>query len=119
MKQNIKEHGISISLATIATWIPLLPLLWFVGKPVLIEAVSTAMAEDIQDTVKQEVAPIGDAFEVLLQLNVSNLRKEIAALEFRQRQNQDWTADDAETLIETRLELEAINQALASLQNSE
>ena len=73
------------------------------------------MAGEIQEEVKEGIAPIGDAFSVLLQLEVSHLRKEIAALEFRQRQGDNWTADDAETLIELELELEAMTQALASL----
>ena len=116
MKQSIKDNGITISIATVATWITLLPLLWFIGKPVLVAAVSEALAGEIQEEVKAGVAPIGDAFQVLLRLEISHLRKEIAALEFRQRNGDDWTAADAEVLVETELELEAMHQALTSLE---
>ena len=112
-----KNQGKQIGIQTLITWIPLIPILWFVGQPVLISAVSEAMAEEMQDTVKAGIAPIASAFTVLLTLEINTLRKEIAALQFRQRATDvEWTAEDAEVLIETELEMEALEAALSALQ---
>ena len=39
------------------------------------------------------------------------MRKDIAGLKFRQRQDIDWTADDAEWLADLEIELEALKEA--------
>lgn len=110
---KISDHGYSISVATIATWVPLVPLLWFVGKPIIVASVSEAMAEDVQQTVQHEVEPINNAFTVLLTRDINKIRREIAALKFRQRQNggEDWTSDDAEYLADLEIEMDALKDA--------
>lgn len=116
MKINgkIKEHGVSISIATIATWIPLVPLLWFVGKPIIVSSVSEAMADDIKRTVQEQVAPMNGAFVALIQRDINKVKKEIAGLKFRQRQA-NWTADDARYLADLEIELDALKLAFAAL----
>ena len=117
MKINgkIKEHGVSISIATIATWIPLIPLLWFVGKPIIVSSVSEAMADDIERTVKEQIAPMNGAFVALIQRDINKVKKEIAGLKFRQRQAVNWTVDDAVYLADLEIELEALKLAFDSL----
>ncbi len=114
-----RAQGKQIGIQTLVTWLPLIPILWFVGKPILVTSVSEALAGEIQDTVKKEVAPISTAFQILLQLDINGLRKAIAALEFSEGQGgEEWTADDAEVLIETELEMEALEGALEALQET-
>jgi len=118
MMKVTKEDSVRISLAAVASWIPLLPFLWFVLQPILVTAVSDAMADQISMQIKQEVAPIGAAFTVLVKRDIVSLRRRIAEQEFI-RDNPpdgDWTADDAEDLVDLVLELESSQEALSALQ---
>ena len=120
MAKITKEQGISISLATIATWVPLIPLLWFVAQPILVSAVSEAMAEDIQQQVQQGVAPLNMAFVAIIQSNIERLRRQIADMEFR-RDNpppDDWTSEDAQQLVNLNIELDTQEDALEALMNT-
>ncbi len=109
---NAKEQSKAISLSAAITWIPLIPLLWFVGKPLIAES----LAEDIKQTVQAEVAPINNAFVALLQRDINATRKDIAALKFRQRSNDEWTQDDAEYLADLEIQLDALEEAKSALQ---
>ena len=112
---SVKEQGISISIATVATWIPLIPLLWFVGKPIIVSSVSEAMAEDVEQTVQAQVAPVKGGLGALIQININKIKKEIAGLKFRQSQP-GWTAKDADDLAELEIELDGLKQAYEALQ---
>ena len=112
-----KDEGFRISVAAVLSWIPLIPVFWFIVKPILVTAVSEAMASDVAQQIQREAAPIKGAFSVLILRDISYLRKEIAGMEFR-RDNppvDDWTADDAESLVELQLELESMREALDAL----
>ncbi len=115
---NFQEQSKVIGVQTLVTWIPLVPILWFVVQPILVTSVSEAMAEDIQDTVKQSVEPVNNAFQVLLMLNINEIRKEIAGLQFRQRTGDNWTAEDADSLADLNIELEALQDALETLREN-
>ena len=112
-----KDEGIRISVAAVLSWLPLIPIFWFIVKPILVTAVSEAMASDVAMQIQREAAPIKGAFSVLILRDISYLRKEIAGMEFL-RDNppaDDWTADDAEDLVELQLELESMQAALDAL----
>ena len=117
MTQTItKREGIHISLAAVLAWIPLIPVFWFLAKPILITAVSDAVADDIQQQVKAEVQPLNSAFKVLLQHDINNKRKQIAALVFKQtRYPDDWKETDASILIDLKIELDALQEASKEL----
>ena len=115
---TIKEQGLNISLAAILSWIPLVPIMWFVVQPILVTAVSEAMADEIQIKIETSVKPLNTAFMVLIRSDITEVRKEIAAMKFR-RDNppvDDWTDRDAEDLVDLELEFEGLNEALAELQ---
>lgn len=116
MKINgkIKEHCVNISIATIATWISLVPLLWFVGKPIIVSSLSAAMADDIQQTVQSQMAPMNGAFVALIQRDINKVKKDIAGLRFRQT-HADWSAADADYLADLEIELDALKQAFEAL----
>lgn len=120
MAKITKEQGVSISLSTITSVVALIPILWFVGQPILVSAVSEAMAEDIQQQVQQGVAPLNMAFVAIIQSNIADLRRQIAAMEFR-RDNpppDDWTAEDAQELVNLRIDLDTQEDALEALMNT-
>ena len=115
---TVKERGIRIGVNQIVTYATLVPILWFVAQPILISAVSTAMAEDIQKTVQASVEPINNAFVALLQRDINSTKKEMAGLRFRQRQATDWTAEDAEYLADLSIQLDALEEAKEALQDT-
>lgn len=110
-----KEHGYRMSLTVLIGYLPLIPVFWFLVKPVLVNAVSVAVAEDIQFQVKAEVTPINNAFVALLQRDINKVRKEIATLKFRQSRQENWTVSDAEYLADLQIELEALREAMSAL----
>jgi hypothetical protein len=107
-----REISVSTIFSTVASLAVVIPVLWYVGKPLL----SEAMAEDFKDIAQQQAQPIKSAFSVLLTRDINSLRKEIAALKFRQRQVTDWTEDDAEYLADLEIELEALREAKEKLE---
>ena len=113
-----KEHGFNISASVVVSWITIGAFLWLVAKPLLVQSVSIAMADEIKQTVATEVAPLNGAFVALLQRDINATKKEIAGLEYRQRRAVDWTADDAELLAEKEIELDALLEAKAALEST-
>lgn len=112
-KEVIKERGIRIGINQIATYATLIPIFWFIGQPLLVDA----LADDIKQAVQQEVAPLNSAFVALLRTNIANTRRKIAQLEYK-RDNPpsgDWTAQDAEDLVNLSLELSSSEEAVAAL----
>lgn len=107
-----KEQGIRIGINQVITMSILLPILWFVAQPILV----SALADDIKAAVQQELAPMNGAFVALLQRDVNKVRKEIAALKFRQRQADNWTAKDDAYLADLEIEIEALRKAMAALE---
>lgn len=118
MAKITKEQGVHISIAAVLSWLPLIPVFWFLVKPVLISAVSEAVASDIQEQVSKEVAPINNAFVALLQRDINATKKEIAAERFRQRSDDTWEQDDAEYLADLEIQLDALEEAKAALQEN-
>ena len=107
----VREKPVSISMSTISSLLILIPVLWFIGRPIIVDA----LAEDIAKVAQDQAEPIKNAFSVLLTLDINNLRKEIAALKFRQTQTEDWTAEDAAYLASLEIELEALKDAKVEL----
>jgi hypothetical protein len=108
---TVKERGIRIGVNQIVTYATLIPILWFVAQPLLVNA----MASDIKEVVKEQVAPMQSAFTVLLLRDINALKREIAGDEFRQGQ-EAWTAEDSIRLADKKIELQALQEALGELQ---
>jgi len=111
----MKEQSKTFGLHTLVTWVALIPVLWFIGKPLMVATVSEAMAADVKEIVVEQNAPIKSAFTVLLTRDINSLRKEIAALRFRQRNDENWEAIDATYLEDLQIELEALKEAREEL----
>jgi len=107
-----KEQGLHITLAGIVAFLPLLPIMWFIGKPVI----STALAEDIKSAAQEQAQPIKNAFVALLVRDINATRKDIAGLKFRQRQADNWTAEDAAYLADLEIQLDALEEAKVALE---
>ena len=106
-----KELSLSALASFVGSLSVLLPVLWFVGKPII----STALAEDFKQVAQAENAPIKSAFSVLLTRDINGLRREIAALKFRQSQSVNWTEDEAAYLADLEIELDSLREAKAQL----
>jgi hypothetical protein len=106
-----REQGVRIGINQAITYTTLVPILWFIGQPILVNA----LADDIKIAVQEQVAPMNAAFVALLQRDINGVRKSIAMLKFRQYQEDDWTSDDARELAELDIELEALREAMSAL----
>ncbi len=113
---DYKEHGKTFSITVIASWLPLIGAFWFLGKPLLISAVSEAVASDIKIQVTKGLEPINNAFAALMRNNISAIRKDIALLEFKRDNTDVWTQDDAKRLVQLKIDLDAAKEALAALE---
>jgi hypothetical protein len=115
-KAEVKEAGIRIGVNQIITYAGLVPIFWFIIQPILVSALAEEMQQSIEQTVAKQVDPINSAFVALLQRDINATKKDIAALKFRQRQNEDWTVDDAEYLADLEIQLAALEEAKAALE---
>ena len=113
-----KDHAYRMTLSGFTSGVAVLGILWVFAEPVIVKSVSVAMADDINEAVQQQVAPINTAFTVILQNDINNIKREIAALEFRQRRNEDWTSEDAQTLANRKIELKAFEDAVEALEEN-
>ena len=106
-----KEQGIRIGINQLVTYLTLIPIFWFILQPLILNS----MAEDIKAIVAEEAEPINNAFVALLQRDINATRKEIAALRFRQRTDDEWMEDDALYLADLEIELAALEEAKEAL----
>ena len=114
-ESTVREAGIRIGINQLITYLTLIPIFWFILQPLII----SALAEDIKEIVAQQTEPINNAFVALLQRDINATRKEMAALRFLQRSNDDeWTQDDAEYLADLEIQLDALEEAKAALQDT-
>ncbi len=112
-KAAIKENwGIRIGVNQVITYATLVPIFWFIGQPILVQA----LADDIKQTVQTEIVPLNNAFVALLQRDINSIRVEIAAEEYRQRMDEDWDIEDAKDLANLKVELNALEQAKDALE---
>lgn len=111
-KEEVKERSIRIGINQVVTYLTLIPIFWFVLQPLLVNA----MTEDIKAIVADQTEPINNAFVALLQRDINATRKEIAALKFRQRNDDEWSEADAEYLADLEIQLDALEEAKAALQ---
>lgn len=114
-KAEVKEAAGRIGVNQIVTYAGLVPIFWFILQPILVDALAEEMQETIKQTVASQVDPINNAFVALLQRDINATKKEMAALRFRQRQGDDWTVDDAEYLADLEIQLDALEMAKAEL----
>lgn len=117
-KALVRRHGITISIATLLAWLPLAPAFWVYVKPVLVQAVSEALADDIQRQVQAEVRPLNTAFRTILKKQIDRLRVDIRVMESqRDRDRESWTDVDARRLEDKQIELEDLRAAYWPLVN--
>ncbi len=115
-KKITKAQGFRMTLTAVLSYIPLIPVFWYLVQPVLIKAVSAAVADDIKVQVEQAIRPINSAFGILLQRDIDNKKRQIAALKNkRQFQPNEWTIKDAEMLVNYEIELESLIAAKKEL----
>jgi hypothetical protein len=115
-----KDQTFSVSLSAVVSLIAVSAFLWAIAKPVITDAVAGELKDDmraeIQETVQREVAPIMTAQMVLLEQQVVQTQKQIAQLErIRAANTVEWTAQQANELVDARAQLEAQQRALSAL----
>ncbi len=109
------EHVYRMTISSLTSIMAVLAVVYTLLMPAVIVTLSDAMAEDINATVSQQVAPINNAFVALLQRDINSIRKDIAELEYRQQAAADWSVKDAQELAELEIDLEALREARKEL----
>jgi len=105
-KDERKSIGVSALASIIGMCGILAPVGWYVIKPTLVAAVSTAMAEDIQSSIEHKLEPLNAGFKAIILQNINSKRRLIAAMEFRRDTGDMWTAADATQLAQLQIELD-------------
>ena len=109
---DLKEKGVTVSLSTIATLIPVLAFVWFIVQPLLLTNISDAMADEIQQKMNAHSKPMESAFKVIIKGDIDKLKKSIALLEWRRDHEEDtWLEEHAALLAERKIELETMEEA--------
>ncbi len=117
-KAEVKEAAGRIGVNQIVTYAGLVPIFWFILQPILVDALAEEMQDTIKQTVASQVTPINVAFVALLQREINSTRRDMAGLRFR-RDNppvDDWTSDDALYLADLEITMDALEEAKAALQ---
>lgn len=111
-----RAQAFRMTMTAILSYLPLIPVFWFLLQPVLITAVSEAVADDIKHQVDESVAPINSAFKILLQRDIDQKKREIAAFKNKRQFHADeWTSEDAEDLVDCEITLDSLIAAKAEL----
>ncbi len=116
MSNNLKEHGLSVTISSLAAMIPVLAAGWFILQPLMLQSMSAAMAEDIAEQIDEHAEPMQNAFKIILKLDIDKLKRSIKMLEFREEhQPEGWFAEHAELLADNEIELEGLEAAYDAL----
>lgn len=113
---DIKDHGWNVSISSLLSIGALGSMMWFILQPVMVSQISSAMAQELEDTVEEKTAPIQSAFKVLLLSDINRLKRNISTLEFKEEHKpEEWTEKDAIRLADYEIELEAFQEAYGDL----
>ena len=116
MGNDLKSHGLTVSISTVATLIPVLAISWLFVKPALVQSIGEAVADDFDDKISEKTAPIQSAFRVLLLSDINRLKRNIARLEFKKDDHDEtYTSADAVRLADYKIELDAYDEAYDDL----
>lgn len=109
-----KEQTMTVSWSTLASIAGSLGAVWLFAAPIA----QKALAGEITEQIRQQVAPLNTAQVITITATVKNLQKQITALEFK-RDNchaiDCWTIRDAEDLTAANDDLKAAKDALKAL----
>jgi hypothetical protein len=97
-----------------------LPLLAILLRPWFIQVVTEAVADEVSDQIKKEIAPANAGLKVLIETQIAELEDEISRLEYKmQRLSTDWSALDAQDLTLKRRRLASQKKALLAIELAE
>ena len=108
MKEELKKQGLA---SILLMWLPLIPVFWFVAKPLITDA----LAEDLASSVEQQISPVKGAFVTLLDREIRELKLQVAKFEFRRDNTMDWTDLDAQELANLKIALSEAEEARLEL----
>jgi hypothetical protein len=97
-----------------------LPVLGVMMAPFAVNTMSTAMAGEIKEQVKQQLLPLNAGFKVLLGSTIQQLESEIAILQFKKEtMPRSWTLADEQILLYKTQNLTTQRNALGAILDSE
>lgn len=124
MEPVTQKISLNVILSTTISMFTILAFAWLFIKP----QISTAVADEIKEDLRADVADIVDAklkplttgFQALIEGNIAALRQDIARMEFRRDRDRDyqWTDDDEVVLSDLKAKMLAQIEVLSELRKS-
>lgn len=100
------------------------PAVLYVSRPLLVAMLAEAMAPTVNAQIKQQIAPVNEAFKVLLRQQIDTLQEDVDRLEYErtiagQQGAPQWTLEKVNELRDKSNKLIAAREALAAIINAE
>jgi hypothetical protein len=113
-----KSIGISAIASIIGMCAIVLPVGWYLVKPAVADSVAAQLTDVVEQTVQKKLQPLNVGFKAILQQNIDRLRREIGALENKQRSGA-LTDQEARDLIDKKIDLDGQVSALQGITRAE
>jgi hypothetical protein len=111
---------LSTLASTVAICVVILPVIGFLISPRIVDIIGLAVADEIAEEVKKQIAPTNAGIKVMIESLIAELEDEIASLEFRRDNNPStWTGTDALLLSSKARRLRTQNEALRAIVTAE
>lgn len=121
--EHKKRHRQTLTISTVASILSvcviILPAAGWFGKGTIVQVMSDAMADKIEQKVEQHVAPVNAGFAVMLQNSIAELEDQISRLEYKRDRSDDFSALEQQELTIKRRRLASNRDALRALQDAE
>lgn len=119
-KRHRKTALLSTLASTVAICVVILPVIGFLISPRIVDIIGLAVADEIAEEVKKQIAPTNAGIKVMIESLIAELEDEIASLEFRRDNNPStWTGTDALLLSSKARRLRTQNEALRAIVTAE
>lgn len=121
--EHKKRHRQTLTLSTVGSILGMcvivLPAIGWFGKGTIVQIMSDAMADKIEQKVEQHVAPVNAGFAVMLQNSIAELEDEISKLEYKRDRSEDFSELDQQELTAKRRRLKSNREALLAMRTAE
>lgn len=115
-----RTFALSTTVSVLTICGVILPVLGIVSQDFVVRVISNAMAQEIQEHVSEQVAPINAGLKVLIQTRIAELEDQIGRLSYRREfRPETWTDADEQELITAGRRLRAQNDAWAAIVQAE
>lgn len=100
------------------------PAVLYISRPLLVGMLAEALAPTVNAQIKEQIAPVNEAFKVILRQQIDSLQEDVDRLEYERtiagtQGAPPWTLDKVNELRDKSNKLIAAREALAAIINAE